>query len=110
MKTIPDKITIGDKYDPAMKITAQEEADEYFEACVQHSMVNLNKTRDEAEQLERTNLGYYAGYYDSETRARVEKLFKCSHPVFGAIAENGQPTAEEAWSAGYARGQATKSA
>ena len=35
---LPEKLTIGDKYDPAMKIEDQAEADEYFEACVQHQM------------------------------------------------------------------------
>jgi hypothetical protein len=97
----PTQITIGDKYGPAMKITDQGEADEYFEACVRHSMGH-GKTREEAEQVERSNLGYFAGYYDHETRGRVERLFKCAHPVFGAIAEKGPPSAEEAYNAGVA--------
>lgn len=37
----------------------------------------------------------YAGYYDHNTRLRVEKLFKCSHPVFGA-ATNGPINPNEA--------------
>jgi len=71
-------ITIGDKYGPAMIITEQAEADAYFERCVQHGM--LFHTRIEAEKIERINLGYYAGYYNNETRERVERLFKCQHP------------------------------
>jgi hypothetical protein len=50
--------------------------------------------------VERHNLGYFAGYYDNETRERVERLFKCSHPIFGSIAKNGAPTAKEALAAG----------
>jgi len=96
---IPSNITIGDKYDPAMKITEQANADAYFERLVQHCMSH-GKTRSEAEQIERSNLGYYAGYYDMETRVRVEKLFKCAHPFFGAIAVNDPPSAEEAFEAG----------
>jgi len=92
---LPKKITIGEKYQPAMKITEQAEADEYFEALVQHCM-SFGKNREEAESIERQSLGYFAGYYDSETRERVERLFSCAHPIFGSIAENGQPTAEEA--------------
>lgn len=91
----PSQITIGDKYDPAMKITEQAEADEYFAACVRHCMSH-GPTQAEAERIERSNLGYYAGYYSSETRQRVERLFKCAHPIFGSIAENGTPTFEEA--------------
>lgn len=82
------KITIGEKYGPAMEITDQSEADAYLEECVQHS-ISLGKTRKEAEAIERGNLGYYAGYYDNETRERVERLFRCSHPIFGKISQEG---------------------
>ena len=67
-------ITIGDKYGPAMEITDPEKAQEYFELCVQHSMKWHDKTREEAEELERANLGYYAGYYDQETSRRVQEI------------------------------------
>lgn len=98
------KITIGEKYRPAMKIEDQEEADAYFEECVQHS-IECGRTRAEAEEVERSNLGYFAGYYDHETRLRVERLFRCSHPVFGNAA-SGPPTDEQAFRAGVKRGEA----
>lgn len=93
-----DPITIGEKYDPAMKITDQAEADAYFEECVQHCMKH-GESREEAETIERANLGYYAGYYDYETRLRVERLFTCAHPIFGP-ALKGKPTPEEAFEMG----------
>ncbi len=92
-------ITIGAKYSPAMEMADQAEADAYFEECVTHTM-GFGKSREEAEGIERGNLGYYAGYYSKETRLRVERLFGCAHPVFGAIAERGPPTSEEAIAAG----------
>ncbi len=95
----PDRITIGDKYNPAMEITDADEAREYFEACVEHSMRAHGMNRAEAESLERQNLGYFAGYYDTDTRLRVERLFACKHPVFGAAAD-GVPTAGKALEAG----------
>lgn len=85
MEALPEKITIGQKYDPAMEIADQVEADAYFALCVDHSMTYHRMTRAEAEALERTNLGYWAGYFSAETRARVEMLFRCSHPIFGSI-------------------------
>lgn len=100
MELMPDKITIGDKYDPAMKITDQAEADSYFERCVEHTMRVRPCEREEAERIERANLGYYAGYYSHDTRQRVEDLFKCAHPIFGAIAKVGAPTTDEAMQAG----------
>ena len=92
-------LTIGEKYGPAMEITDQEKANAHFEECVQH-MMSFGKNRAEAEDIERQNLGYYAGYYSNETRERVERLFLCAHPIFGKIAEAGRPTAEEAFEAG----------
>jgi hypothetical protein len=91
----PDQITIGDKYRPAMTIEDQTEADAYFEQCVEHTMRFGKKSREEAESIERANLGYFAGYYSHDTRRRVERLFRCAHPIFGSIAQNGPPTAEE---------------
>jgi hypothetical protein len=102
---LPRVIIYGDKYGPAMRITDQAEADAYFEQCVAHAML-FGKTRWEAERVERANLGYYAGYYDDETRARVERLYRTAHPVFGAIA-NGAPSAEEAFRLGVVRAGGT---
>lgn len=113
---LPDQITIGQKYEPAMKITDQADADAYFERCVEHCMRLLaregetaaSELRAKAENIERQNLGYFAGYYDAATRARVERLFQCAHPFFGAIAERGAPTADEAFELGKRVGAETK--
>jgi len=108
MEPLPSKITFERKYAPAMKICDQPEADEYFAACVQHAM-SFGITRERAEEIERHNLGYWAGYYDNETRERIERLFRCEHPVFGSIEKNGPPSAESAFLAGHALGLKGKS-
>jgi hypothetical protein len=95
MITFSKEATIGEMYGPAMEITDQKEADEYFEACVIHCML-FNRSKEEAEKIQRINLGYYAGHYDSETMARVNRLFKTAHPIFGDTI----PTPEEALDAG----------
>ena len=95
----PLLITLGKKYGPAMQITDQSKADAYFEKCVRHTMSH-GKSQQESEAIERSNLGYYAGYYDKNTRERVERLFHCAHPIFGRIADRGTPTAKEAFEAG----------
>ena len=103
-----DSITNSDKYDPAMKIKDQDEARVWFERCVEHCMRVRPCEREEAEEIERGNLGYWAGYYSADTRERVERLFNCSHPVFGSIAAKGQPTAKEAFLAGLERGRSAR--
>jgi hypothetical protein len=88
-----------------MKITSQEEADRYFEMLVIDVMsLRPDLTRKEVEDMQRENLGYYAGYYDHETRLRVERLFRCQHPVLGA-ASAGAPTAQEAFDMGRKLGE-----
>lgn len=99
-----ETLTYGECLDPAMKITDQEDADQYKADYIKFTekfLVNgKSKSGLSAEQIVNQNLGYYAGYYSPETRERVERLFKCSHPVFGSIKENGQPTAKEAFECG----------
>jgi hypothetical protein len=94
-----EPVTIGEKYGYAMAITEPAEAASYFEACVDHSE-SFHPSREEAERI---NIGYYAGYYDAATRERVERLFSCAHPVFGAIAQRGAPTEAEALLSGVIR-------
>lgn len=98
---IPSNATYQQKYGPAMQLQSEAEAAEYFEACVTHCMRH-GHSREEAERIERMNLGYYAGYYDDDTRRRVERLFRCAHPVFGSIEQKGPPTPEQALAAGKA--------
>ena len=89
------EITIGDKYSPCIKITDEEEAAKYFEECVEHTM-SFGYNRLEAIRIEKQNIAYFAGYSDRETRIRVEKMFKCQHPILGKAADYN-PTQEEAF-------------
>ena len=97
-------LTYEECLDPAMKITDEADAQQYLTDYVEFIRRGLKKspiqTGITAEEIARSNLGYYAGYYDADTRARVERLFCCEHPIFGPIAQNGQPSASEALLAG----------
>lgn len=96
--------TSGDRYGPAMEMTDEAEAQEYLGKLIMENMANSKNSYEKADRVERENLGYYAGYYNEETRRRVEKLFGCAHPVFGSIELNGPPTAEEAFKMGLRKG------
>ena len=100
-----DKITNGEKYGPAMKITDIKKADAYFEELVQHNMKNTNNNRKEAEQIERSNLGYYSGYYDNETIERVQRLFSCRHPIFGSAENIKTMSSKQSFEAGKEAGK-----
>lgn len=98
--------TIGDLLEPAMKITDQADADQYKKAYIEFTHKYMTQEQfdkgETAEGVVNSNLGYFAGYFSNETRERVERLFHCSHPVFGSIKENGSPTPEEAFEMGMA--------
>lgn len=93
--------TYGDKYGPAMTIEDQAKADAYFAECVAHQM-RFGFSHEEAVTIERTNLAYWAGYYDHPTRLRVEHLFHCKHPIFGEATDK-PPTFETAFALGKAQ-------
>ena len=76
MLELPEEATYGTLYDPAMVIETQEEATEYFEALVQRYIRCFDTTREEAEEAQRHNLDYYAGYCSDGTKRRVKRLFK----------------------------------
>lgn len=89
----------------AMQATTQDEADRYLGLLVEATLAHFPAmSRAKAEHIARYNLGYFAGYYDAEVRARVERLFKCVHPYFGAIAETGPLTAQDIFDLGLKHG------
>lgn len=69
-----------------------------------HRKKNMKETLEIAQK----NLGYYAGYYDNETRKMVEELFFCEHPMFGSIKEKGDTTPEQAFEIGKKLGEILK--
>ena len=106
MTTLPRvPMSYGTLLGPAMKITTEADAKEWFSEAVAWMKDVHNKEEEAAASILRSNLGYYAGYYDHDTRARVERLFSCAHPIFGAIAEKGAPSVEEAFAAGVRAGR-----
>jgi hypothetical protein len=94
---------------PAMDITDQEDANQYFENYVLWIWQQTPQmTLEKAKGVAKTNLAYYAAYFDNEVRTRVEKLFNCEHPFFGGIKEKGPPTPEAAFKLGLEWGEKLK--
>ncbi len=56
--------------------------------------------------LIQTNLGYYLGYHDKETREQwYAALPQVAHPIFGADFGRDDPTPEEAFATGVKLGE-----
>lgn len=103
MKVVIDE---NNAYAPAMEIKDQANADAYFDALVELA-VRKGVNRARAILIQRQNLGYFAGYYEHATRVRVEKLFRCTHPIFGAAADY-KPSSDEAFALGVEFGKIHK--
>lgn len=73
-KNLTHKITHAEKYGPALEIFDLDEAADYFESLVDHSM-GWGKTRIEAKEIEKRNLGTFADTHSREVGLRFAKLF-----------------------------------
>ena len=81
-------LTYGEALKPCAEIKNKEDAQQYLKEYVKFIQDYMDKNPDEhhdftALEIAKQNIGYYAGYYDYETRSRIEELFDCSHPLFG---------------------------
>lgn len=93
-------LTYGEALGPAMEIIKQDDADQYKKDYISFTLKFTNDNYQQAEQIVNSNLGYFAGYCSDTVRERVERLFKCSHPIFGSIKQNGVPTGKESFECG----------
>lgn len=98
----PEGSTYGDLYDPAMMVQTKEEATAYLDKLVRYQAAH-GVSSDVATKSIKTNLAYWAAYGDNERRERVERLFECEHPYFGAIKDFGGLKTEEAMQLGLNR-------
>ncbi len=86
--------------DEAMQATDQAEAARILEDLVAIVQEIAIMSKRQARANVRETLGYHAARFGESARERVERLFACEHPIFGAIAEVEPPTHEEALALG----------
>ena len=93
-----EELTYEEALEPAMHITSKNDAQQYLADYIKYleKFKNGMDSGDTPEIVAKANLGYFAGYFSDKVRKRVEKLFSCSHPIFG----NEIPTNEEALECG----------
>ena len=72
---------------PIKRLSNKKEAERFFAAYVQF-LYDANDrekvpTLEAAEQMAKSNFGYFAGYYSDDVRKKVYKYYHSAHPVFG---------------------------
>lgn len=97
-----DDLTFGDTLGGAMEVQTQKEANEYLANLIKYQMkVSPDLTEEKSKEMSLHNIGYYTGYYGSETAGRVLPLFKTAHPIFGKT----QPSPDKAYKLGVEMGK-----
>lgn len=95
-------------YRTAVEITDKAEAAAYFERMIQEALATTSIPREEAEKMQRANIGYFAGYYGAETQRRVEEFYGAIHPVFGSVAHSKVKTPQDAFDLGLKMGESSR--
>ena len=79
--------TFGAIFECALNLANEdkEKAQDFFKQYVLFIFKNNDKVKslEEAEQIAKSNLGYFAGYYDEEVCDIIYKTYQCTHPIFG---------------------------
>lgn len=88
------------KYTDVCGAKTKEEMVARFEALCAEVAAKNGGTPESHREMQMHNVGYFAGYYDNETRVRVQEWLGAAHPVFGSAT----PTPEEAFRQGHVAG------
>lgn len=84
--------TMHEVFEEAIKCKDQKEAKQFLQTYVKTGV---------KEEIAKSNLGYFAGYYSPDVREKILQLFNAPHPIFGTT----QPTPEEAFRKGVELGK-----
>jgi hypothetical protein len=96
-----DKITNKNAYDQAMTINSFAKAQVYLKYLATEILKDRSDISfEEAREIARRNIGYYAAYNTDEIRIQVERVFNTEHPILGKCEEMGHISAEEAFNCG----------
>lgn len=96
--------TVGEIFDEALRIAKtgdQNEADNFAKEYASYCAEANGITFEEGMNIVKSNLGYFAGYFNRETCDIIYKTYKCTHPVFNCNPFDVSP--EDAFNAGYNR-------
>jgi hypothetical protein len=98
--------TAGDIFDKALEIAKTGDSDrcqKFLTTYVSYIISENGCAIEEATRIAKNNLGYFAGYYNSEVYETINKAYGAVHPVFGQNPFNVSP--EDAYRMGLEHGK-----
>ena len=97
--------TMGELFNKALAIAKSGNSSEcsnflkaYAENIYTENSRDKVPTMEDAYKCAKSNLGYFSGYYDSETYELINKAYNAIHPIFGGNPFNVSP--EDAYQMG----------
>lgn len=79
--------SMGSVFDKALEIAETGDGDrcQNFLTAYANWIIEVNGhyNIEEATEIAKSNLGYFAGYYSSEVYETINKAYSAVHPVFG---------------------------
>ena len=102
-KTLPN---MGAIFNKALDVAETGDGDRcqaFLTSYVEYIVSESNRNVAEAEDIAKSNLGYFAGYYSSEVYETINKAYGAVHPVFGGNPFEVSP--EEAYRKGLEAGR-----
>jgi len=78
--------TMGEIFDLALRLAKKDpngEAKDFFHEYVNHISIVNHYSWDKSVECAKSNLGYFAGYYNRETCDIINKVYEVQHPIFG---------------------------
>lgn len=97
---IEHKCTYGEQFKSALACETKAQAEQWMEREIQHYVQHHGTNVSEALRIIKSNLGYMAGYYNTETAKKIHELFNAVHPVFGTSTYHNDVTPEQAFELG----------
>jgi hypothetical protein len=86
-------------YSDVCEAKTKKEMVRRFEELLGEVVTKFGGTKQSQRAVQLRNVGYFAGYYDSQVASNVKEWLDATHPIFG----DSRPTPKEAFRTGFMR-------
>ena len=79
--------TMGDVFKTALDVAKRTpgKCNDFLEAYAQEIAEDNGCSKEESLKIAKSNLGYFAGYYDTKTAKLIQDRYGAVHPIFGGL-------------------------